>query len=186
MQTVKCELRKAFRAKRAAILNKQEKDQSICSGFLETQLYKNASTILCYASSGSEIDTLPIIRRTLSDGKRLALPRCSDENGNMDFYIVNHLSQLVKGAFGISEPDPAQCEKADGFDNAVCVVPGLSFDRRGYRLGYGKGYYDRFLEKFTFITIGLCYNELLSDVRPTDPFDVPVDYIVLQNSVIKV
>lgn len=84
------------------------------------------------------------------------------------------------------EPDPGLCAKASYFSGAVCVVPGLSFDRRGFRLGYGKGYYDRFLEKFTIITVGLCYNELLSGALPADAYDVPVDYIALQDSFIKV
>lgn len=186
MQTVKSELRNALKLKRAAVSDKAVKDLAICNSFLSSQVYKNASQILCYSSSGSEIDTMPVITQAFADGKRLAFPKCRDKNGEMDFYFIENPRQLVAGTFGILEPDPAICEIATGFHNAVCVVPGLSFDLKGHRLGYGKGYYDRFLEKFTFITVGLCYNELLSDALPADKYDVPVDYIALQDAFIKV
>lgn len=183
---IKSELRKEFKQKRAGILDKSVKDRQICLEFLKTDLYRNSAQILSYFPYSSEIDTSLINERVLADGKQLYLPRCADKDGNMDFYRVESLNNLCTGAYGIREPDPGLCAKASYFSGAVCVVPGLSFDRRGFRLGYGKGYYDRFLEKFTIITVGLCYNELLSGALPADAHDVPVDYIALQDSFIKV
>ena len=143
---MKNDLRRQFKAKRANIAHKAEKDRLICAHFLSSALYKNAEQILCYSSMGSEPDTFDIIRCAMEDGKKLLLPRCEDKNGNMNFYLIKDVSDLVTGTFGIKEPDIKKCEPVFEFMNALCVVPGLTFDKKGYRLGYGKGYYDRFLE----------------------------------------
>ncbi len=182
---IKAALRSELAKKRAGIEFKTQKDKTICTKFLNSALYKNAAEILCYFAAGSEINTGLIMDSALKDGKSLFLPRCADLHGNMDFYLVNSLKDLKKGAFGITEPDPEICSRADSFNNAVCIVPALGFDRLGFRLGYGKGYYDRFLEKFTNISVGLCYNELISERLPAESHDKPVDYIFTQNEIIR-
>lgn len=183
---IKNDLRRELKAKRAQIQNKPEKDRIICSYFLNSDIYKNAEEILCYCSTGSEVDTSVIINSALNDGKKLYLPKCLNNFGNMAFYRVENTKNLVTGAFGICEPDVSVCVPSYEFHNAVCVVPGLSFDKKGRRLGYGKGYYDRFLEKFTIISAGLCYNELISETIPCDKHDIPVNYIFTNKGVIKV
>lgn len=183
---IKKELRASFSAKRKQISKKTEKDCAICNYLLNSDIYNSADEILCYSSFGSEIDTSKIIITTLSDGKKLFLPKCTDKNGSMIFYRVTDIENLVKGTFGISEPDTNKCEPALYFNNALCVVPGISFDRSGHRLGYGKGYYDRFLEKFTFKSAGLCYNDLISEFLPADKYDLPVNYIFTETEFIKV
>lgn len=183
---IKKELRAYFSAKRSEVADKADKDNSICRAFLDSKIYKAADEILCYCSFGSEIDTAKIISAALRDGKKLFLPKCTDKNGSMLFYRVINTDNLVKGTYGISEPDTEICEPAYNFENALCVVPGLSFDRNGHRLGYGKGYYDRFLEKFTIKSAGLCYNNLISDSLPAEKYDLPVDYIFTETEVIKV
>lgn len=183
---MKSDLRRELKNKRAHIQNKTEKDGLICRNFLNSEIYRSSAEILCYCSTGSEIDTSAIIHTSLRDAKKLFLPKCTDQNGNMTFYRVEDTNCLVKGAFGIYEPDDSFCPPAFEFCNAVCVVPGLAFDKNGNRLGYGKGYYDRFLEKFTIISAGLCYNELISDILPAEKHDLPVDYIFTDCSVIKV
>ncbi len=82
------------------------------------------------------------------------------------------------------EPDIEICEKVSDFRNSVCLVPGYSFDMLGYRLGYGKGYYDRFLKKFTIISIGLCYNNFLSNELPADDYDAAVNFIATEDKLI--
>lgn len=181
---MKNDLRRQFKAKRANIAHKAEKDRLICAHFLSSALYKNTEQILCYSSMGSEPDTFDIIRCAMEDGKKLLLPRCEDKNGNMNFYLIKDASDLVTGTFGIKEPDIKKCEPVFEFTNALCVVPGLTFDKKGYRLGYGKGYYDRFLEKFTIKSAGLCYNELISESIPADEYDRPVNYIVTDLKII--
>ena len=178
---IKSELRRFYREKRKNLSDKETKDRQICECFLNSQLYKNARTLLCYAALKDEINTDSIIEKALEDGKRVALPRCSDLNGNMEFYYIKSLSELSCGSFGIREPDPDTCEKVQDFSDCVCLVPALSFDESGYRLGYGKGYYDRFIKKFIIISVGLCYNEFLRDTLPVEMHDEAVDYIATES-----
>ena len=181
---IKNELRKLYREKRKNLIDKDLKDRLICECFINSKLYENAQTLLCYAALKDEINTDRIIERALKDGKKVALPRCSDLNGNMDFYYIKSLSDLSVGAFGIREPDPTACEKVQDFSDCVCLVPALAFDKSGYRLGYGKGYYDRFMKKFIIITVGLCYNESLRDTLPVEKHDESVDYIATESEII--
>lgn len=183
---IKNELRLRLKQKRANILNKSEKDRLICANFLNSSIYASADEILCYCSYGSEVDTSAVICQAIHDGKKLYLPKCLDKNGKMTFYLVKDATALKKGAFGIMEPDISVCKPFKNSKNAVCVVPGLSFDPKGYRLGYGKGYYDRFLEKFTITSVGLCYNELISESLPAESHDLPVDYIITEEKMISV
>lgn len=178
---IKSELRQFYREKRKNLVDKDTKDKQICERFLSDELYKKVKTLLCYAALKDEINIDSIIEKALKDGKRVALPRCSDLDGNMDFYYIKSLSDLSVGAFGIREPDPDTCEKVQDFSDYVCLVPALAFDESGYRLGYGKGYYDRFLKKFIIISVGLCYNEFLRDTLPVEMHDEAVYYIVTES-----
>ncbi len=109
-----------------------------------------------------EIQTDGILHRALAEGKALYLPRCLDDAGQMAFYRVQALEELESGSFGVREPSLAAPQYNMDLDGqALCLVPGLCFDNKGYRLGYGKGYYDRFLAKFRGVTLGLCYNDFL-------------------------
>ena len=101
----------------------------------------------------------------------------------MEFYLADSVNDLKQGMYGILEPDTDKCSKITDFSGALCLVPALCYDKKGFRLGYGKGYYDRFLEKFTITTVGLCYNELIKDTLPVDKFDKSVDYIVTQTGI---
>lgn len=178
---IKSELRRLYREKRKNLADKELKDQQICERFLNGELYKKAQTLLCYAALKDEINTDIIIEKALNDCKRVALPRCIDKSGNMDFYYIKSLSDLSDGAYGIREPDPDSCEKVKNFSNCICLVPALAFDESGYRLGYGKGYYDRFMKKFIIISVGLCYNEFLRDTLPVEMHDEAVYYIVTES-----
>ena len=183
---IKDELRRLYKEKRKQISDKELKDDLICERFLSSDLYKNAELILCYASLDDEISTDKIIASVLCDGKKLALPLCTDRQGSMAFYLINSLSDISKGAFGIREPNAKLCKRVEDFEHSVCIVPALAFDKNGYRLGYGKGYYDRFLKNYGFISVGLCYNELLCEKLPKDEYDEAVDYIACDDKVILV
>ncbi len=181
---IKSQLRKEMKARRAAVDNKIEKDERISDIFLNSDLYKTFQLLLCYSSYGTEISTNRIIKTAFANGKSVAFPLCLDGCGNMEFYLVNAPENLKRGMFGILEPDTDKCSKITDFASALCLVPGLCFDLKGYRLGYGRGYYDRFLEKFTIKTVGLCYNELVQDSLPIDKHDKSVDYIITQTGII--
>lgn len=180
---IKIELRRSFKAIRKAVDNKSACSHSIAQALFDTEPYKSAKLVLCYSSFGDEVSTDYIIDRSLKAGKRVALPYCVDKNGAMEFYEITCPDDLIKGSFGISEPDTTLCPKIKSFDNSIIIVPALAFDKRGYRLGYGKGYYDRFLEKYSLISIGLCYNMLMVDELPVDKYDKSVNYVITENAV---
>lgn len=185
MQT-KQSLRRELKISRRNIENKKEADKKICENLMASDFYKDADTVLFYAALDDEINIDECIKSALSQGKRAALPVCLDDNGNMKFYYINSLKDIKTGFFGVREPDINICEEVMDFSSSVCIVPGIAYDKQGYRLGYGKGYYDRFLKNFTFISLGLCYNELMMDFLPTDEYDISVDYIITQDGLLKV
>lgn len=161
-------------------------DRKITNKFLNLFQYRETEVLLCYVSTEIEVDTFGILRRALQDGKTVAVPRCVDGTREMDFYIVTDLKQLEPGAFGVLEPNPTVCEKLTDLSAGLCVVPALSYDLSGYRLGYGKGYYDRFLSRFAGETVGLVYETCLCDTLPHGKFDRRAGKIVTEARVINV
>lgn len=181
--SIKNELRKELKQKRRNILDKVSKDSKI-SAFLETlESFKNADLILFYSALCDEVNIDNSIEYALKIGKKAALPVCIDKNGSMKYYYINSFDDVLTGSFNIREPDVNKCKEVINFTNSLCVVPAISFDKKGYRLGYGKGYYDRFLQNFSSLSVGLCYNELIVDELPVDKYDVSVDYIISENGV---
>ena len=139
--------------------------------------------ILCYVSSPAlEVDTVMLIKQLLSGGAEVAVPKCTGGLGNMEFYIIKDFSCLSAGAYGISEPDESVCYRAIPCGRTLCIIPGLAFDRLGRRLGFGKGYYDRFLVNFGGITAGLCYECCMRDEIPHEEHDAVMDYVITENN----
>lgn len=157
---------------------KEELDKKLTMQFLSLDEYKKCKTLFAFVSTPIEVDTSKIIETALKDGKRLAVPKCRDKTGLMDFYYISSTDCLKKGAFSIMEPDETLCEKVTGFSDGLCLVPGLCFDCQGYRLGFGKGYYDRFLEKFGGISVGICYSRCIEKELPKGIFDKNTDILV--------
>lgn len=168
-------------------LRKELKDKELLSKritdkFLSSELYKTADTLLLYHSVGSEVSTRDIFVAALNDKKRVAFPVCADDKGFMEFYYVKLESDLTEGMYGIKEP-AIGCEKYFFEDRGICIVPGLSFDLEGYRIGYGKGYYDRFLSAFNGISVGLCYDALVSESLPRDLYDKNVNSLITDKKI---
>ena len=180
----KQELRKILREQRREIADKETADSLIFDRFIRSEYYQRAETILCYVSLEEEISTDEIISRSLQDGKKVAVPLCEDTEGHMHFHLIHSLNDLVNGFFGVREPIKEKCIKLTDFQGAVIIVPGISFNKEGYRIGYGKGYYDRFLKNFPFISIGLCYNSLIHPLPIAEDYDIPVDIIMTQTETI--
>lgn len=127
---------------------------------------------LCYVSTPIEVDTRRFLSEFLTRGE-VYVPRCAE--GNMRFFRIRSLTELRAGAFGI--PEPVGSEEFRGGRDSVCITPALSFDRSGYRLGYGGGYYDRFLKSYPGLSVGICYRSFLGEI-PREPFDFPVDLLI--------
>ncbi|MDY4698107.1 5-formyltetrahydrofolate cyclo-ligase [Eubacterium coprostanoligenes] len=182
----KKELRSYIKTKRKSVENKAEKDSLVAQNLLSLDEIKKADTVLCYISLDDEICTDEIVRVLLVSGKSVGAPYCVDNNGNMDFYYITDFDDLRIQSFGVREPVIEKCKKVTSFDNTIIILPGLCFDSNGNRLGYGKGYYDRFLQIHSLISVGLCYNSLIVKKVPTDMYDKKADIIVTENDIIRI
>lgn len=182
----KKELRSYIKIKRKSVENKAEKDSLVAQNLLSLDEIKKADTVLCYISLDDEICTDEIVRVLLDLGKSVGAPYCVDNYGNMDFYYITDFDDLRIQSFGVREPVIKKCKKVTSFDNTIIILPGLCFDSNGNRLGYGKGYYDRFLQIHSLISVGLCYNSLIVKKVPTDMYDKKADIIVTENDIIRI
>lgn len=142
--------------------------------FIKLNEYKEAENILIYVDYNGEIGTDLIFNQAVSDNKRLFVPLCK-ENNRLDFYSISSKDDLIAGHYGILEPvEDASKEFRvnDLAKNTICLVPGTVFDKSNNRMGYGKGYYDRFFERFDIKNrIGLAYDFQITehiDVKSTD------------------
>lgn len=148
--------------------------------------FAQADVVLTYLDMGSEVRTHGIIEHAWAVGKIVALPRCVPGTHEMAWYCVESFGGLVRSRFGVEEPDPVQARQLvlDGGKRAVALVPGLTFDERGYRLGYGGGFYDRFLADFDGVSVGLCREVQMSDdlraAGVVDAFDLPVQLVATE------
>lgn len=159
---------------------KSNADRRIADKVLSLTEYKESSIIFIYISKDIEVDTKRIISAALSDGKTVCVPKCIEAERKMEFYRIDSADCLEKGCYGILEPKPELCEKIEDLSGGLCVVPGLEFDRKGYRLGFGMGYYDRFLSAFGGIAVGICYSEGVTKELFHGYFDRNVDILVTE------
>jgi len=143
--------------------------------------YTNSQNIACYFPIGSEIDTHDIMLNILKQGKNLLLPRIVDDN--IQFYIVSNLEKLERGSFEIMEPKDS-CEKAKKIDSVL--IPTAATSKLGVRLGYGYGYYDRFLSSTNAVKISLTYSKQIVKSIPSDSHDIKIDWIVTEDENIKI
>lgn len=157
-------------------------DKGVYDNFLSFAENNKDKLFLMYVSNGFEIETKAIIEYLLENGFNVAAPRCESDSNIMNFYMIESLSDLESGYFGISEPKN-YCEQVSDFGNSICVVPGICFDKKGYRIGYGKGFYDRFFSDNTCgLKIGICYEDFIINDVLYDDNDVPVDLILTECS----
>ncbi len=167
-------LRKQYKKIRADIENRPEWNRVIFQKLMELPEYQQAKLILTYVSFRDEVDTMELIKYSLEVGKRVAVPRC--EGKNITFYAIQSMDDLEIGSYGI--PEPKQDEMIDDFSNSICLVPGIAFDRKKNRIGYGAGFYDRFLEHYPGMKIGLTYKECVCEIIDCDEYDIKMDIVV--------
>lgn len=183
MLTSKEELRKEILEERRRLdpRTREEFSERIVRNILSLPEFEKAERVLLFSPVKGEPDISPLFRIVLNRGSRLILPRVSGEE--LELVYVEDLSSLRPGSYGI--PEPSSGEVADPEEVDFAVVPGLVFDRRGYRIGFGKGYYDRLLKRIRAPKAGVAYSfQVLSRV-PEEEWDEPVDLIVTEKGVIR-
>jgi len=178
----KTEIRSKFKKLRSNMTSEQKNklDEALTNNFISNSEYKSADILFAFVSKDIEVETKHIITHALSQGKKVAVPKCKTSDRLMDFYFINSFEDLTKGAYDIMEPDVDKCQLVTDFSSGVCMVPGLVYDREGYRLGFGKGYYDRFLTNFKGTTIGVCYSRCIVDELPRGYYDKPINLVITE------
>ncbi|MDZ4993059.1 5-formyltetrahydrofolate cyclo-ligase [Clostridium perfringens] len=185
----KGELRKEIKLKRENLDKniKLRADEKIRKSLFESEIYKNSKVVFIYVNMDSEINTIDIIKELLTSDKTIAVPKVipvSLKERQMKALKINSLLQLNEsGAFGILEPS-VECEDISE-DVDLIIIPGLAFDINGNRLGYGGGFYDRFLRKYpNSKRVALCYDFQIFDEIPHEFFDEKVDLIISEEKII--
>lgn len=173
----KKELRNFIRQRKRAMTEAQiqEKSQRLMELFCASDAYCKASAIYAYLPYNQEVRTVPMVQQAWADGKRVAVPKIYGEE--MKFLWITDMSQVDTGYCGI--PEPIADEPIADDPNALVLMPGMAFDPQGHRIGYGGGFYDRFLEQEpNHPTLALCYDFQMLPHLDTEEHDIPVDSVI--------
>lgn len=173
----KKELRRKIREKKRAMTEEQIESASRALGekFAQCDAYKNARTIYGYLPYNQEVRTVPMLERAMREGKRVAVPKVYGEE--MKFIYMDDLSKVEAGYANIPEPIADGPVAED--PTALVLMPGLAFDEKGNRMGYGGGFYDKFLaQEPEHPTVALCYAFQMVENIPTEAYDIPVDCVL--------
>ena len=173
----KKELRKKIREQKRAMSEAQIVSASERLGelFLACDQYQNAKTIYGYLPYNQEVRTVPMLEQAMKDGKRVAVPKCYGEE--MRFIYMDDLSKVEKGYANI--PEPIADEPVADDQTALVLMPGMAFTKDGKRMGYGGGFYDKFLAaEPNHPTVALCYEFQMVEDLPTEDYDIPVDCVL--------
>lgn len=184
----KREMRRRLREVRKALgeTARAQADAAIKANVLALPEFADADVVLAYLDFGPEVRTRGIIRAAWDAGKVVALPWCVPGTHEMRWFRVDSFDGLVKSNLGVEEPVPDDDAELvlGGEQRMLALVPGLTFDASGYRLGYGGGFYDTFLARFDGVSVGLCREAQLSeDLRAEgviDDHDLPVQVVVAE------
>lgn len=170
-------LRREIREKKRAMTEEEIilRSEKLGQLFAQSEAYRKAKTVYGYLPYNQEVRTVPMLEQALREGKRVAVPKIYGDT--MKFLYLDDLSRVEKNDMGIPEPI-ADTPVADD-KTALVLMPGLAFTKRGDRMGYGGGFYDRFLaEEPDHPTLALCYDFQMVDSLPTEEFDIPVDAVL--------
>ena len=173
----KKELRQTIRERKRAMTPEEieSRSQKLGQLFLASDAYRNAKTIYGYMPYNQEVRTVPMLEQALADGKRVAVPKCYGDE--MKFIYLEDLTQVEKGYAGI--PEPIADGPVGDDPTALVLMPGMAFDPQGHRIGYGGGFYDKFLASEPgHPTLALCYEFQMLDHLETEEFDIPVDTVL--------
>mgnify|MGYP001331200006 CR=1 FL=1 len=163
-----------------------EKNEAIFEQFKKWLPIQKGQTIAITISRNREVDTFRIIQFAWQNGLQVVVPKCRTKTKTMDFFLLSDFNQLEDSFMGLKEPDEKKTifvtkEKID-----LVVVPGVCFDKQGYRIGYGGGYYDRFLNNYQGITVSLCLDLQIVENLPKCNHDIPVQTIITESAIINI
>ncbi len=177
-------MREINKEKRRKLLKEEINEKSLKASmiFLDSDIYKNAKTIMLYYPLGNEMDTSHIFNCALADGKTVAFPVTDVETNELTSVAVDSNTHFSKGGYKVFEPNSKNIIDK-GLINVV-IVPGIAFDKKGNRIGFGKGCYDRFLKEINAIKIGFCYEFQMTNEILADRFDVCMDYLICENGLV--
>ena len=173
----KKELRKAIKARKKAMTEEEirQRSQRLGELFRASEAYQMARSVYFYLPYNQEVRTVPMVEQALKDGKQVAVPKCYGDE--MKFIWITGMEGIEKGYMGIPEP-VADGPVADD-PTALILMPGLAFDKEGHRIGYGGGFYDKFLSREPdHPTVALCYEFQMLPHVETEAFDIPVDLVL--------
>lgn len=173
----KTALRREIREKKKAMSQEEIEARSARLGelFAATDAYRKAKTVYGYMPYNQEVRTVPILERAIRDGKKVAVPKVYGDT--MKFIYLEDLTQVAKSEMGIPEPIADGPVAED--ETALVLMPGLAFDEAGHRIGYGGGFYDKFLQaEPNHPTVALCYEFQMFAHLDTEAFDIPVDMVL--------
>ena len=173
----KKELRRSIRERKRAMTEEEivQRSEKLGKLFVQSEAYKNAKTIYGYLPYNQEGRTVPMLEQALKDGKRVAVPKVYGDE--MKFLYLDDLSKVSKGYAGI--PEPIADEPVADDETALVLMPGLAFDPAGHRIGYGGGFYDKFLAaEPNHPTLALCYEFQMLPELHTEEHDIPVDTVL--------
>lgn len=157
-----------------------EADRKITERLFSLDAWKRANVVFCYVGTGREIDTAVIIARAMAEGKRVGVPLCTGP-GMMEVRQIEDGKPLIPGSYGIPEPGK-ECPLIRPGEIELAVIPGLAFTREGSRLGYGGGYYDRYLPEVKGLKVALCREKCLYSHLPTELHDTSMDGVLTEKS----
>ncbi len=183
-------IRKAVLALREEMKTEEieEKSQKIMSRLREMVLFQQSLVIMTYVGFGSEVATLPFIAESLALGKRVVVPVCMPKSKELLISEIKDpkLDLQPQGRIGLLEPPKERLSVIDPQEIDLILMPGIAFDRQGGRVGYGAGYYDRFLASFKKcpLLVALSFDCQLVEAVPVEKHDIPVDWIITENEMI--
>lgn len=182
----KAALRKAVteKLKRLTEDEKHEIEKKMTDVLVRSEVWKEAKMIGITLANGFEWDTQAIIETGWRQGKSICVPKCDPKMMRLNFYRFTDYDQLEVVYYNLREPKPQASERVEIGQMDLLIVPGIVFDREGFRIGFGGGYYDRFLEGQTIQTVSLAHSMQIVDKVPTEPFDVPVDRLVSEKGMV--
>ncbi len=180
----KNELRKINKEKRRSLLKETviEKSKKASEFFLDSDIYKKAKVIMLYYPLGNETDTSDIFKKAQEDNKTVVYPITDVKTNELTAVIADNETKFSKGGYSVFEPKSKNVVDKSLID--VVIVPGIAFDKSGYRVGFGKGCYDRFLENINAIKIGFCYDFQITDKILVDEYDICMNYLICEDGLV--